>query len=173
MYCCEAENSFPTWADRSLLADGFNISLGSTTNRNALRLGFLRYDPEQIDAQQTIGKLCALHFNVVDQAERQTERALSDTLMQVGDALVVFALAAGDGQHAFLHLDLQVILHQASSRDHDPIMIVTVLFDVVRWVGGTGLAAKRRFEKVVEPVKADGVTEQWGQGKSSSHCKIS
>jgi hypothetical protein len=93
--------------------------------------------------------------------------------MQVSDALIVLPLAAGDGQHALLHLDVQVVLHQTGCSDHDPIMIVTVLFNVVWWIGSTGLTAKRRFEKVVETVKAHGMTEQWGEGKSCSHCKIS
>ena len=100
-------------------------------NAEAFWLGCLRYNPEQIDAQQAVGEPCALHFDVVVQAERQPECALCDPLMQVGNAFTVFTFAAGDSQHAFFHLDVQVVLHQASGRDDDALAVIPVFLDVI------------------------------------------
>ncbi|MCY1448405.1 hypothetical protein D9M71_650680 [compost metagenome] len=107
---------------------------------------------------------------MVGEAERQLEGALGDTLMQVGDAIgSPLAPTTTDGQHSTLDLKIEILLLQAGNGDDDAILIVAVLLDVVGRVGTAGLIAQGRFEKVVETVEANGMTEQRGEGKCIAH----
>lgn len=77
-----------------------------------------------------------------------------------------FALAATDGQHAALDLQVQVFFLEAGGGDDDAILVVTVLFDVVGRVGTPGLIAQGRLEQIVEAIEAYGMTEQRGEEKA-------
>ena len=109
---------------------------------------------------------------MVGEAERQLEGALGDALVQVGHVVRgLLALAATDGQHAALDLQVQVFFLEAGGGDNDAILVVTVLFDVVGRVGTPGLIAQGRLEQIVEAIEAYGMTEQRGEGKSVAHCE--
>src|SRR5690606_107225 len=145
---------------RTLVADG-----------NALGLGLFRDNTLQIDMEQPVDQIGALDLDMVGQAEGQLERALGDALMQVADALgAAITLVADNGQHAPFDLQLQIVFLEAGSRDHDAVMVLAVLLDVVGGIGTGGvIAAQGRFEKIVETVETDGLAEQRSQGQYVAH----
>src|ERR1700712_532659 len=149
------------------------MGLLGASNINTAWLGFLRYHPEQVNAQQAIGQRGSLDFDVIRQAERQSERPLGNALMQISHFFFVLAFTTSDGQNTPFNLNLHIVFRQPGCSNDDAIFIVTALLDVMRRIGIRGLTTERRFEKVVETIKADGLTEQWCQRKCSSHSKIS
>jgi hypothetical protein len=134
-------------------------------DRDALGFRFFRDHTEQVDAQQAVAQGSVLDLDVIGQTERQLEGSLSDALMQERDALVSVTLAATDGQHTLLDLQVQVFFLETGGRNDDTVLVITVFFDVVGWVAAAWLVAQGGFEQVVETVETYRGTEQWCERK--------
>ena len=107
---------------------------------------------------------------MVGQAERQLEGALGDALVQVGHLSgAAVAFATGDGQDTFFDLQVEVLLLETGSGNHDAVVVFAMFFHVVGRVAATGLVTCRGFEQVVETVETNGMTEQWSERESGSH----
>ena len=99
-----------------------------SVDRDALGFRFFRDHPQQVDAQQTVAQIGGLDLDVISQAEGQLESPLGNALMQEGHAFVGITLAATDGQHTLLDLQLQVFFLETGGRYDDAVLIVTVFF---------------------------------------------
>ncbi|MNP15591.1 hypothetical protein D3C76_1079570 [compost metagenome] len=106
---------------------------------------------------------------MVRQTEGQLERTLGNALIQISDVFVRVAFTATDGQHTFLDFELQIFFLETGRGNHDAVLIVAVFLHVIGWIAAAWLVAQGGLEQVVETVETYRGTEQWGQGKSSTH----
>src|ERR1700688_1546946 len=78
----------------------------------------------------------------------------------------LFALAL-NGEHAFANFHVQILLAEARHRKRDAVMGVVGALDVVGGIGLGRVVLRHGIQKVEQPVKADGRTEQWGEIETS------
>src|SRR6185369_3415905 len=117
----------------------------------------LRDVADQLDMEQAVLEVGALHLDVVGELEAPLEVARGDAAVQVLALLVVRLLGAGDGERLLLEVDADLVLGEARHRHRDAVVVLAKPLDVVGRIAGRGLVKPgHRVEQVEKPVEADG-----------------
>src|SRR5262245_53951698 len=150
---------------------GLDLACGlAVADGDAARLQALRDIAHEVDMQQTVLELGALHLDVVGELEAALEGSGGDAAVQELALLVLGLLLGADGEHLLLDVDVELVLAEAGHRHADPVLVVGEPLDVVGRVGGrAAVDAGYGVEQVEEPVEADGGAIEGGKIDVSHH----
>ncbi len=114
----------------------------------------------QLDRQQAVDQVGALHHHVVGQLEAALEVALGQTAMQEGSlaAIVVGGLAARHREQVLLHLDVQLVGLEAGDGDFDAIGVLARGLDIVGRPAVLLAGACGALQQAGQTIEADGRT---------------
>jgi len=113
----------------------------------------------EIDRQETVLQIGAIHPDMIGKLEPVFERAAGNAAMQItfrGRLL----LLAGYGQQVGLEGDIEIALLETRYRDRDAIAVIAGLDDVLGRPVADRAGALGVFEEIEDPVEADARAEK-------------
>src|SRR5690606_32997640 len=127
-------------------------------DRDRPRTHPLRKVPHQVDVEEPVLEVGALHLDMIGELEPALEAAGRDAAVQVAPlALALLGLLlAAHGERALLHIHLDLIGRETGNRHGDAVLVLAEALDVVRRIGGGEIAARGAVEELRRPAEAAG-----------------
>src|SRR5262245_40599900 len=153
------------------LGGRFDLLAGlAVTDRNGPRLQALGDVADEIDIEQAVLKVGALHFDVVGKLEAPLEAAPGNASVQELPLFAVRLLFAAHREGLFLHVDVELVLAETGHGHGDPVLVVTQALDVVgRIAHPVAIKTRSAVQQIEQAVEANGRAIEGAEIKMSHH----